>query len=481
MASLKDKFVYQLALSATQVLLPLITYPYITRVLGPENLGKVNYVDFLSQLLIVFAGFGIPFYAVREISIVRNDTVKRAAFIKEMVVLQSSFALIAGVVFCIATYRQFLDTPFLYGCGLVNILISAFSFEWYMQGTESFRYTAIRTIVLRIAMLLAFFIFINNSNDYLLYFGIFTIANLLLVITNSYKVIAENQFVQTALQLKRHLRPLWHFFLTSSAISIYIYFDTIILEQLTHHAQAVGYYTTTIKLVKVCLMVLLAIGTVLMPRVSFLAGSGDVAAVKKHLDKSLLYVITLGIPISTGLFLLAPEIINVLAGEHFTAAIPLMQILALLPLAIGLSNVFCFQTLVPFNKEKIFLAAASVGCFTSVGLNLLLIPHLSAAGAAWSNMITEILITIITGWYAFKVIRFAIPAAVILQTIFVCLLFLPLMMLWRNIFVTPLYILLAGISSAVLLYVLMQYRIFKNSAIKETITYLSGILKLNRQ
>jgi len=480
LASLKNKFVYQLLLSATQVLLPLATYPYITRILGPDNLGKVNYVDFLSQMLIVLASFGIPYYAVREISVVRNDAVKRAAFIREMLWLHGGFVLIAATAFGAATYQQWIFNPALYAFALINILVSTLTFEWYMQGTESFRYTAIRTVLLRTAMLVAFFTFIKNSEDYVLYFGIFTAGNLVLVGFNCYKVITENHFVKTPLQLKRHLRPLWHFFLTSSAISIYIYFDTIILQHLTHDEQAVGYYTTTIKLVKVCLLVLVAIGTVLMPRLSFLAGEGDLVSIKKHLDKSLMFVVTLGLPISAGLYLLAPEIIAVIAGKAFMPAVQLMKILALLPLAIGLSNVFCFQTLVPFNKEKIFLAAAVTGCITSVSLNFLLIPQLSAAGAAWSNMVTEIIITVITGVYAYKIIRFQIPAAVIFQTVLICLLFIPVVILLRNVILNPLYLLPVAIISCVLLFLIMQYFIFKNGAVKETAVYLRSFLKFNQ-
>src|SRR5204863_7251883 len=115
-------------------------------------------------------------------------------------------------------------------------------------------------------------------------------------------------------------------------------------------------------------------------------------------DQLLRFIIVTAIPVGTGLMILAPEIIGTVAGEKFLPAVPLMRILAFLPLIIGLSNLFCFQTLVPFNQEKKFLGTVITGCLVSISLNFLLIPHLQEAGAAISNMITEIIITIISGY-----------------------------------------------------------------------------------
>ena len=135
------------------------------------------------------------------------------------------------------------------------------------------------------------------------------------------------------------------------------------------------------------------------------------------------------------------------AGQAFLPVVPIMKILALLPLAIGLSNLFCFQTLIPFNREKIFLRSVVIGGIASVALNILLIPYLAEQGSAWANIITEVIISIITGWYAYKIIRFSISPRVIIQTIITCVLFAPLILLCRSVFSSPLYILLAAISS----------------------------------
>ncbi len=464
--------------SATQLLVPLLTYPYITRVLGPANLGRINYVDFLSQAFIIFAAFGIPYYAVREVSMVRDDKEKRAVLITEMALLNLVFSVIATACFILFTYSSWNTSPVLYVLAMINILLSAFSFEWYVQGTEAFRFSAIRTIIVRLAMIAALFLLVKTEGGFNVYFGIFTAGILVIALLNGYKLFSENHITVKGINLKKHLRPLWHFFLTSSAISIYIYFDTIILQQLTHDEQAVGYYTITLKMVRIFLLVILAIGTVLMPRLSYLASTGNTGEVSRQLNKLLQFIVITGVPVGAGLMILAPEIIATITGEKFLPAIPLMRILAFLPLMVGLSNLFCFQTLVPFNLEKKFLTTVIIGCIVSISLNFLLIPHLQEAGAALANMITEIIITVLSGIYAFKLIQFNLKAAVIIQTIAASLLFIPVIWICRYLFSSPLLVLLIAVPSCMMIYFILQIVIFNNSVIRETRDYLVNLIKL---
>jgi O-antigen/teichoic acid export membrane protein len=472
---LKNKFVYQAILSASQVLLALITYPYITRVLGPENLGKVNYVDFLSQVFTIFAAFGISYYAVREIAIVRNDVKKRAQLIKEMAVLHLLFSILTTVAFALFTFNSWAKNPLIYGLAICNILISAFSFEWYIQGMEAFRFSAIRTISVRLLMIVGFFLLVRTSDDYAIYWVIFTVGIFIIASLNSYKLLTENHFATQPLNLKRHLKPLWHFFLTTSAISVYVYFDAIILQHLTHNARLVGYYTTVLKMVKICLVIVLAIGTVLMPRMSYLVGAGNISEIKRHINKVLEFIFVAGLPIGTGLFVLAPEIIKTVAGEKFLPAVPLMRILAFLPLIIGLSNLFCFQTLVPFKQEKKFLLVVIIGGIASLGLNFLLIPTLAEAGAAYANMTTETIITVMSGVLAYKIIHFKLQVSVIIQILFSSLLFIPVIWICRSLFSSSVLILCTGIPACMIIYFGVHLLVFKNMVVIEVRDYIAAL------
>ncbi len=472
---LKNKFFYQSVISVSQVLLPLVSYPYITRVLGPANLGKINYVDFLAQMFMIFAAFGIPFYGTREIARVRNDNNQRPALITEMSILLGFFSGAALVFFAFVMYLDKTGEPLLYLLCMINILFSAFSFDWYIHGMEAFKFAAVRSLIIRAGMLLAFFIFIKTSDDYAIYLGIFSAGFLMITITNISKILSENKFAKQPLNLKRHLRPLWHFFLTSSAISIYVYFDAILLRHITHNEAAVGQYTLVLKMVKICQVVVLSVGVVLMPRLSYLVSTNNINEIKRYLSKLFQIIITLGIPLCTGLLLLAPEIIYVIAGEKFSPAVPVLRILSFLPFIIGLSNLFSFQILIPFQKEHKFLAAVLLGCIISISLNLLLIPVLSLQGAACANLVTEITITVITGTDAFKIVRFATSKKIVLETIFCTLFFVPTIIFSRQLFSSSVIVLLFSISACALLYFFMQHFIFKNNFIKEMQGYAAHI------
>lgn len=478
---LKNKFSYQLLIAGTQVLVPLLTYPLLTRVLGPQNIGVINYIDFLSQVFAVFAAFGVPYYAVREIAAIKDYPEKRSKLISEMLLLNLFFSLLSAVSFLLFTFHNWHQHPLLYLLATTNIFLSAFSFEWYLQGTEAFRFAAIRTIVIRSVMVICLFIFVRSQQDYTNYFVIYTIAIFIMAALNLSKVLSENKLVFKSLDIKKHLKPLWHFFLTSSAISIYIYFDTILLQHITHNEQAVGYYSFVLKMVKVFLLVIVAVGTVLSPRLSYLVSSGLNKESNVYINKLVQFICIAAIPAGAGMSLLAPEIIGAIAGEKFLPAVPLLRILAWLPLIIGLSNVFCFQTLVPFKQEKKFLTTVITGCIVSIGTNLLLIPYLQEKGAAIASVITEITITVMSGYLASRLTRLRLQPGVILQILLSCVLFVPVIYIIRTLFTNQILILLAAIPVCALLYFLMLSKIFKNDILIQTGRYGMNLLKQNQK
>ena len=307
MAELKNKFVYQSIISASQVAVPLITYPYITRILGPENIGKVNYADFVSQVFIIFSAFGIPLYAIREIAIVRNDLSRRAKLLKELTVIYAGLSIVCAIAFLLVMHNKVQHDKTLYVIAAANIFINAISLDWYVQGMEYFKFAAIRNVFIKVTMLVCFFLFVKQSSDYALFFSIFTAGMLANALFNISKVFSENKTNSEKLNFKKHFTPLFHFFLTSSAIGIYEYFDTIILEHITKSGVQVGLYTTVLKLIRVVTVMIITTGSVMLPRISFLLSEGNQKGVKIYLEKFLGFILFMGIPCCMGLFIFAPE------------------------------------------------------------------------------------------------------------------------------------------------------------------------------
>lgn len=457
-------------------MVPLLTYPLITRVLGPQNIGVINYIDFLAQVFAVFAAFGVPYYAVRELAALKDQPGKRSRLITEMALLNLFFSLLSVAGFVLFTFNNWQEQPLLYLLATFNIFLSAFSFEWYLQGTESFKFAAIRTVLVRTAMVVCLFIFVRKQEDYQNYFIIYTIAIFSMALLNLSKVLSENKLTWAQLKIRQHLQPLWHFFLTSSAISIYIYFDTIMLERLTHNNEAVGYYSFALKMVKVFLLVIVAVGTVMSPRLSYLVSSGMEKESNAYINKLVQFILIAAIPAGAGMSLLAPEIIGAVAGEKFLPSVPLLRILAWLPLIIGLSNVFCFQTLVPFKQEKKFLGTVLTGCVVSISANLLLIPYFQEKGAAMASVITEITITVMSGYLASRLTKLTMQPSAIVSIIASCLPFIPVIILARNLFTNHVLILVMAIPLCVMLYVIMLGNVFKNDIIIQVKKYFINLV-----
>lgn len=393
----------------------------------------------------------------------------------ELTLIHTTLSLISSAAFLLIMQNKVQQNTGLYLFAAANIIILSLSFDWYVQGMEYFKFAAIRGLCIKIAILASIFLFVKKNDDYALFFGIFTVGIFFNAVLNAVKIFSENNFQFHSLNIKRHFVPLFHFFLTSSAIGIYEYFDTIILEHITQNNEQVGLYTTVLKISRVVTLITITAGTVILPRISFLISTGKKEDAKKHLEKFLAFIIFAGMPASTGIYIFAPEIIKAIAGDKFIAAIPLMQILCFLPLIIGIGNIFSYQVLVSFRQEKKFLLTAVAGCIVSISLNFLLVPWLSAKGAAIATISTEIAVTLVSGIMALKLIKLHINTAVIVQTCFICLAFFPLSIACRSFFQSALLVMITGIMCCLILYTTVQYFIFKNNTAKEIMQYAKSI------
>lgn len=473
---MNNKYIYQLLSGISQVMVPLLSYPYVSRILGPERLGKINYVDFLTQMFIIFASFGIPYYAIREVAVVRHDPVKRSKLVAELLSLHLIFSVTALGVFTLSTLNKTGEASILYLLASANILFSTFTLDWYLQGTEAFGPAAIRYFVIRVLVLAGIFILVRREQDDRLYFTIHSLGFMAIALWNTLKMLGENRLTGHRLELGKHLRPLAHFFLTSSAITLYIYFDTVLLRHFTGSDLEVGYYTTAVKLVKVSLVGLLSIGTVLMPRISFLVSRGNREEAEERLRKNLEFLIVFGLPVSMGLLFLSPEAIQVVVGTKFNPAIPLMRILSFIPLVIGIGNLYCFQILVPFNREKNLLQLVLTACVISIGLNLLLIPRLGAVGSAWANIITESFIAVAAGIQAARSIRVTLPLKLLTGCMACCLTFYPMIAVLRHAYSNPYLIFGLAVTGCTALYFLLLQRFTGSRLPQEMLQSLKRLL-----
>ena len=471
----KKNLFYNTVLSVSQVIFPLIIFPYTFKVLEPEGTGLISFVENLTVYIISLAAIGIPIYGVREVAKSKNDHYSLAKLFTSLVFIQFIITIILTAVYIILIFKidKLSDNKELYFISCAILFLNVFSLEWFFQGLERFKYVAIRTILIRFIFIILIFIFVRNREDVVIYYSITFLTTMLNSMINFQQALKFVKFNFRSLEIKRHIRPLLHIFITTLAINVYIVLDTVILGFLSDRDEVVGFYALAIKICKIPLALMSALSLVMIPQISTFFSSGNIDQVFNLVNKSFTYIVLLAIPISTGIFLLAPDLVYLLANENFAPAIPAVRMLSVLTLIIGLNNLFGMQILISMGKEKLTMYIVSIGMFISVFSNLLLVPVYSYIGTAVSTLVAELFVTIVTGWYAIRFIKIKFPLSVVGQSLFASLFFLPLYFLISYGFTNPLVKTSLMILGSSVIYFSILLFLFKNNFLKNIVNTMS--------
>ncbi|AZI25177.1 flippase [Pedobacter sp. G11] len=404
--SLKKNLISNFLLTASTIVFPLITLPYITRTLSAESIGKVFYVDSFTQYFILFSAIGIPYYGVREIAKIKANKQETSNLVVDLILIQFCLALIC----CLLFYTLFLFFPKLSGfgtlveIGCVGIISNAFLIEWYYQGVENFGYITARSLIIKLLSVLTILFFVKQINDYKIYYFILILTVTANAVLNSLNFFTK-AFYHYKLERKilRHLKPLWILFSINIAISLYTIMDTIILGSFTG-SQEVSFYNIPLKIVKIFWTVMGGIGLVLIPRMSTFFANKETLKTQELMKKSISIVAMLGIPFFVFTILFSNTILTMISGTKYLKAASALQILGIVPLIIGICNVFGTQYLLAIGQERKILYATIVGFIVSIMLNFLLIPVLSYLGSSIACVVAELSVCIVIFLYAKKTI-----------------------------------------------------------------------------
>src|SRR5690606_31457379 len=336
MGFLQRNIVYNVALSLSQVLFPLLVFPYVSRVIGPSGIGSVTFVDGLTQWFILVAALGIPIYGVREIAKAKDDLQRRSKVFSELFVLHIVAAAVLAVVFVSSFLLIDALRPFrpLFWIGTGILFASSCTIQWLCPRRNAFRYLTLRSVIVRASVLALVFLCVRDPDDTLVYYGITLggmVANVLLNIWYARKFI---HYRLKGLDIRRHLRPMIVMFLISVVSGIYTLLDVTILGLFTSEVD-VGYYGAAMRLVKLVITVLVAVSAAIVPVLSFSFGSGRTEESFALLRKSFNLIVFIGVPAAVGLYIAAPNVIALFAGPDFLPAVLALQILSPVVLLIG--------------------------------------------------------------------------------------------------------------------------------------------------
>lgn len=395
----------------TGIVFPIITFPYAARILLPEGIGAINFLNAIIGYIILVTSLGIPMYAVKEIAKFRDDKLKRDILTVEMLSLTFALCFIGYiVVWLLALYIPKIHThATLFYILSLSILFNSIGVNWFYQAVEDFRFITIRAIAVRILSTAALFIFVKHSSDLLIY-GIIivcsTVGNNFINFIHLRKHLDLRAIRLKKLQISRHVKPAIQVFIFNLIVSLYIQLNSIMLGFISGD-EAVGYFTAGTKISYIGITLIASIGTVLLPRCSNMINSGDKEGFRTIIDKSLRLTLMLALPITAGLMLLATPITLVFCGSEYSQSITVLCLNAPVIVFISLTNILGIQILYPMDKIKLVVVSVTGGALLNLILNLILIPSHGAAGAAIATLIAEFGVLVIQcligrSYYPFK-------------------------------------------------------------------------------
>jgi PST family polysaccharide transporter len=394
---LAENFFSLSILQALNYLLPLITLPYLVRVLGATKYGLIAFAQAFIGYFQILTDYGFNLSATREISINRENKEKISEIFSSVMIIKfcllfASLLLMSAIVFSFSKFRQdWLVYYLTFGMVLGQVLFPV----WFFQGMERMKYITFLNIIAKTIFTVAIFLFVKIASDYL-YVPLLSSLGFIIAGFLSFLIVFKDFGVRFMIpsfdSLKHQLIEGWHIFLSTVAISLYTTSNAFILGLFTNNT-IVGYYAAAEKIIRAVLGFLGPISQTIYPYLSKLMNSSKEAGIK-FIRKITALVGSLSFVLSLSIFLFSDLIVKFILGTQYTGSIIVLKILSFLPFIVGLSNIFGIQTMLTLNYKKAFSNILVTAGIINVGLSILLVPILKHVGTSIAFLLTEIFVTI---------------------------------------------------------------------------------------
>lgn len=398
--SIQYNFIMNFILSASSILFPLITFPYVSRIILPAGTGKVAFAMSTAAYFTMAAMLGIPTYGVRAVAQNRNDPQKLGLVLKELLcinLVMSVFAYAAFFVALVLVPQMAAEKPLMI-IASASILLNVIGVTWLFQGLEEYSYITWVSLFFKLIAVVLMVLFIHSEKDYLWY-GVMTVLSSFG--SGIINFIQARKYLKPArglkMNLKIHMKPIMIFFGMTVATTVYTNLDTVMLGLMKTDFD-VGIYNAAIKIKTLLVTLVTSLGTVMLPRLSEYASQNRNEEFKALISKALSFVLLFSIPVCVFCVFMARPMILLLSGNEYLPAVLPMIILMPTLILIGLSNITGIQVLVPTGREKQVMISVIAGAVTDLLINLILIPPLGSTGAAIGTLVAETVVTLWQFW-----------------------------------------------------------------------------------
>ena len=398
--SIKVNAIYNILLTLSNIVFPLVTFPYVSRILNPIGLGTTSFFTSISSYCVLVASLGISTYGIRAVAKVREDKEELTKVFQELTLINIFMSVIVSILLLFVSFgvEQLRSEMGLLLITCITILVSPLSLNWFYSGIEEYSYITKRSILLKFVSLILTFLLVRKADDYVIYAGI-TLFSVLS--SNALNIIQCRRYVsfkiRKDLKFRHHVKPMWYLFASLLAVNVYTNLDTVMLGFINGN-KAVGLYS-----------VVTSIRTVLLPRFSFYIRQKQTSKFNSIMRESISVIFFISIPLTVFFMLEAKNSILLLGGNEYVEATVAMQMLMPILLISGFSNITGNQILIPTGREKYFMNAVTSGAFVNLMLNFFLMPILGVLGAALATLIAEFTQMFVQYRYSVDYLRGNIP------------------------------------------------------------------------
>ena len=391
-ASVEKNYIYNLLYQVLVILTPLVTTPYVTRVLGDEMLGACDWTQSMCTYFLLITSLGISLYGQREIAYHRDSLPERSRVFAELFTMRAAVVLLGLLLYNLWLCRG--PYTLLFRIQNLELIAVIFEISWVLQGMENFRAVVGRNTLVKLLSVACIFLFVKKPAD----IGIYILCQSGAVLVGNLSLwyylprYVDRKSIDT-IRVLRHLRPVLILFIPQIAIQVYAVMDRTMLGYLANTMAQNGYYSQAQKIVKVALAVVTSMGTVMLPRASYLFSNHETERMKAAIMETFRFALFMGTALMFGVIGIAGNLVPWFFAPEFAPVEMLLYMLAPRIFLVALSNVSGIQCLVPMKRQFAFNLSVILGAVCNLILNFMLIPKLGAVGACIGTVAAELVVT----------------------------------------------------------------------------------------
>ena len=386
---LKLNIVYSTAYQVLVLIIPLITAPYVSRVLGATNLGIYSYTQAFANYFVLFAMLGVSNYGNRSIAQVRDNPKLLSKTFWEIYSFQVCVTIAVSAVYILYCFIAVSQIRAIYLLQFLYVISAGFDINWFFFGIEKFKLTVTRNTVIKIANAILIFVFVKEQSDLAIYTLIMSFGTLVSVIALFPFLPKYISFEKIEIKdVVKHIQPNLTLFIPVIAISLYNIMDKLMLGYLGT-SDEVAFYSNSERIAQLPNSIIMAVGNVLMPRMSNLIAAGNKEKSSKLFDKSMTFMIVSSVLLAFGMAAISKVFAPWFYGKEFTKCG--MYILWLCPTIVfkSIAGSVRTQLIIPMERDKVYIFSVSAGAIVNLIANYFFIPMYQGLGAVFGTVLAE--------------------------------------------------------------------------------------------